>query len=44
MAERKKRSYRKKKPESDDEAGIEGDQTTMSELGTPALGKEEDIR
>ncbi|KAG2176201.1 hypothetical protein INT43_005435 [Umbelopsis isabellina] len=43
MAERKKRSYRKKKLESDDEGGNEVDQSTKSESGTPTLSNEEDI-
>ncbi|KAJ2960706.1 hypothetical protein NQZ79_g3907 [Umbelopsis isabellina] len=43
MAERKKRSYRKKKLESDDEAGNVVDQSTKSESETPTLSKEEDI-
>jgi hypothetical protein len=44
MAERKKRSYRKKKVESDDEASNEIDQSTKSESGTPTASNVEDIR
>ncbi|CAM0138055.1 hypothetical protein VKS41_001277 [Umbelopsis sp. WA50703] len=43
MAERKKRSYRKKKVESDDEASNEIDQSIKSESGTPTASNVEDI-
>lgn len=44
MAERKKRSYRKKKTESDDESESAVDQSLKSESETSTPRAEEDVR